>query len=261
MLAWGLGSGCRRARLARRRSSPRSGASEAVARRARRAARRSSTRARAPARRRRVLAAEIPLTLHARYSRQEIVAALGYGEGVKPKVTQGGILWVPRRERRVLRRPAQGRARLLADDDVPRLRDQPRALPLGVAVPPDAASSRRSSATSTTASGAPASCCSCGSARRSSSEPQPFHVPRPGRLRRPPRRAARRVHVAAARAHAGSAVRGRTKRRGGLTALRPRCLPRPEQSVRARQPVEVLGCPLARPSFVSPAKSHPRRNR
>jgi hypothetical protein len=30
------------------------------------------------------------------YSRQEVVAALGFAEGVKPKVTQGGILWVPR---------------------------------------------------------------------------------------------------------------------------------------------------------------------
>lgn len=52
--------------------------------------RQSSTRA-APS----VLPAEIPLVLHARYSRQEIVAALGFGEGVKPKVTQGGILWAP----------------------------------------------------------------------------------------------------------------------------------------------------------------------
>ena len=41
-----------------------------------------------------VLPAEVPLTLHARYSRAEIVAALGSGTGVKPKVTQGGILWV-----------------------------------------------------------------------------------------------------------------------------------------------------------------------
>jgi superfamily II DNA or RNA helicase/HKD family nuclease len=41
------------------------------------------------------LAPEVPLTLHARYSRLEVVAALGYDEGVKPKVTQGGILWVP----------------------------------------------------------------------------------------------------------------------------------------------------------------------
>jgi superfamily II DNA or RNA helicase/HKD family nuclease len=51
---------------------------------------RSRTRA-APS----VLPPEIPLTLHARYSRQEVVAALKFGEGVKPKVTQGGILWVP----------------------------------------------------------------------------------------------------------------------------------------------------------------------
>jgi superfamily II DNA or RNA helicase/HKD family nuclease len=42
-----------------------------------------------------VLPPEIPLTLHARYSRQEVIAALGFGEGVEPKVTQGGILWVP----------------------------------------------------------------------------------------------------------------------------------------------------------------------
>lgn len=51
---------------------------------------RSRTRA-APS----LLPPEIPLTLHARYSRQEVIAALGFGDGVKPKVTQGGILWVP----------------------------------------------------------------------------------------------------------------------------------------------------------------------
>lgn len=51
---------------------------------------RSRTRA-APS----VLPPEIPLTLHARYSRQEVIAALGFGGGPKPKVTQGGILWVP----------------------------------------------------------------------------------------------------------------------------------------------------------------------
>jgi len=38
---------------------------------------------------------EVPLTLHARYSRAEIVAALGNGTGIKPKVTQGGALWAP----------------------------------------------------------------------------------------------------------------------------------------------------------------------
>jgi hypothetical protein len=42
-----------------------------------------------------VLPPEIPLTLHARYSRQEVVAALQFRAGVEPKVTQGGILWVP----------------------------------------------------------------------------------------------------------------------------------------------------------------------
>ena len=41
---------------------------------------------------------EVPLTVHARYSRAEIVAALGSGAGVKPKVTQGGILWVEEAE-------------------------------------------------------------------------------------------------------------------------------------------------------------------
>lgn len=40
-------------------------------------------------------ASDIPLNVHARYSREEIVAALGFGDGVKPKVTQGGVLWVP----------------------------------------------------------------------------------------------------------------------------------------------------------------------
>ena len=44
------------------------------------------------------LPAEIPLTLHAQYSRAEIVAALGSGTDVKPKTTQGGILWVPEAE-------------------------------------------------------------------------------------------------------------------------------------------------------------------
>jgi superfamily II DNA or RNA helicase/HKD family nuclease len=38
---------------------------------------------------------EVPLTLHARYSRREVVAALGNGEGVKQKITQGGVLWAP----------------------------------------------------------------------------------------------------------------------------------------------------------------------
>lgn len=35
------------------------------------------------------------LAVHARYTRQEVIAALGHAAGPKPKVTQGGILWVP----------------------------------------------------------------------------------------------------------------------------------------------------------------------
>jgi len=49
-----------------------------------------------------LLAPEIPLTLHARYSRQEIIAALGYAGGPKRKATQGGILWVPQANSDVL---------------------------------------------------------------------------------------------------------------------------------------------------------------
>ena len=52
--------------------------------------RRSTTRARPS-----VLPPEIPLSLHARYSRAEIIGALGFAEGIKSTITQGGILWVP----------------------------------------------------------------------------------------------------------------------------------------------------------------------
>jgi superfamily II DNA or RNA helicase len=44
------------------------------------------------------LGPDIPLTLHGRYSRQEVIAALGFASGAKPKVTQGGVLWVPQAE-------------------------------------------------------------------------------------------------------------------------------------------------------------------
>lgn len=42
-----------------------------------------------------MLCAAIPLTLHARYTRNEILAALAHGRGTKPKVSREGILWVP----------------------------------------------------------------------------------------------------------------------------------------------------------------------
>jgi superfamily II DNA or RNA helicase len=40
-----------------------------------------------------VLSPEVPLTLHAQYTRNEIVAALAYGDGVAPPSTREGILW------------------------------------------------------------------------------------------------------------------------------------------------------------------------
>jgi superfamily II DNA or RNA helicase/HKD family nuclease len=41
---------------------------------------------------------EIPLVLHARYTRSEVVAALGLRSGVKPMSPQGGLIWVPQAE-------------------------------------------------------------------------------------------------------------------------------------------------------------------
>jgi hypothetical protein len=84
MLAWGLNS----------RSSGHESLPEYLAAVCREPAVRSELRSRTAAAAS-VLPPEIPLTIHARYSRQEIVAALGYASGLKPKTTQGGILWVP----------------------------------------------------------------------------------------------------------------------------------------------------------------------
>jgi hypothetical protein len=41
-----------------------------------------------------LLAPEIPLNLHARYSRPEVLAALAHGKGVKPTTSREGVLWV-----------------------------------------------------------------------------------------------------------------------------------------------------------------------
>src|ERR1700726_544059 len=90
------------------------------------------------------LPAEVPLTLHARYSRREVIAALGAASGVKPKITQGGILWLPSaRADALFVDLRQGRVRLLAIDDVSRLCDQPHALPLGVPSTADARAANR----------------------------------------------------------------------------------------------------------------------
>ncbi len=82
----------------------------------------------------------MPLTLHARYTRREVIAAAGHASGVKHKVTQGGVLWMPEIEADAffvdLRKAERDYS---PDDDVPRLRDQQDALSLGVAEPPDTA--------------------------------------------------------------------------------------------------------------------------
>ena len=93
MLAWGLGSGRFRRVVPRRASSTalwRSGPCAVSFSSCSTFSTHVATRAAPSACRPRSLS-----RLHARYSRAEVVAALGYGEGVKPKVTQGGILWVP----------------------------------------------------------------------------------------------------------------------------------------------------------------------
>jgi hypothetical protein len=38
---------------------------------------------------------DVPIALHGRYTRAELVAALGFADGVKPKVPQAGLVWVP----------------------------------------------------------------------------------------------------------------------------------------------------------------------
>ena len=67
---------------------------------------RSTTRARPL-----VMAPDVPLSLHARYSRAEILGALGFADGIKPTITQGGILWVPQAKPNSGRRHSPSSAR------------------------------------------------------------------------------------------------------------------------------------------------------
>ena len=113
---------------------------------------------------------DIPLSLHARYSRAEIVAALGFGTSVKPKVTQGGILWVPGVLSDVFFVDLHKAERDYSPTTM--YRDyaiSPRAVPLGVAITSEFLISRQCSATSNTAREGRASCSSFASARHSSS--------------------------------------------------------------------------------------------
>ena len=70
--------------------------------------------------------------LHARYTRLEILAAFGVGDGREAAaLADRRLLAKPAADRPVRLHPRQEHRRLLADDPLPRLRDQPRADPLG----------------------------------------------------------------------------------------------------------------------------------
>ena len=62
----------------------------------------------------------------------EILAAFGVGDGAKPPTWQTGVWWEPKSRTDLFAFTLDKSVRrLLADDPVPRLRDQPRADPLG----------------------------------------------------------------------------------------------------------------------------------
>ena len=99
-------------------------------------------------------AADVPLLSHAHYRREEILAALGWASMERKAHGHAtGVAWAAATaDRRAAGQPAQDRARLLPDDDVPRLRAQPGAVPLGVAERHDARVRGRAALRRTTAS-------------------------------------------------------------------------------------------------------------
>ena len=76
--------------------------------------------------------AEVPLRVHARYQREEILAALDFPR--KPNSFREGVFTPRPQRRRLLHHPEEVRGGLLPHHDVRRLPDQPRPVPLGVAV-------------------------------------------------------------------------------------------------------------------------------
>ena len=94
---------------------------------------------------------QIPLQIHGRYQREEVLAALDYASlKRKPNSFREGVLYVPEHRRgRVLRDAAEVGGGLLTDDALPRLPHQPDAVSLGIAVDHLAQPPRRDSATCT----------------------------------------------------------------------------------------------------------------
>ena len=167
-----------------------------------------------------LLPAEVPLTLHARYSRQEVIAALGFGDGVKPKVTQGGILWVPQAESDVFFVDLQKAERdyspttMYRDYAINRelfhWESQSRQTPRQPTV--RRYITHRAGGTNVLLFVRERKTFELGT--------QPFTFLGPVTLRRTSRRAPRSVHVGFARADAGAPVRSRSNGGGGLTTHR-----------------------------------------
>ena len=133
----------------------------------------------------------------------------------------------------------EGRARLLADHAVPRLRDLAELFHWE-SQSTQSAARRRSSGTSDTRSATTRSCCSSVSARLWRRERLAIRLPRAGAIRRVIGLAARLVHVGARHANAGGAVRDRSHRGRGI-------------AVRSAGSATACACSS------SPRRSRPRR--
>ena len=94
---------------------------------------------------------DVPLQVHARYTRIEILAAFGIGEGAKVAPWQTGVYWAKEARADLLAFTLDKTSgAVLPDDALPRLRDQPRPDPLGEPVGRPAPTARPAGATSTT---------------------------------------------------------------------------------------------------------------
>ncbi len=163
-------------------------------------------------------------------------AGLGVDEPQSPRARPGRGVGTRGRDRRATGEPAQDRARLLPQHDVPRLRDQPRAVRVGVAELHRSRLRNRSALPAPPGTGNP----------RRAVRPRRTHrrfrsstvpVPGNGRLRRASRGAADRDHLEAATTDACRDVPEREG--GGLLSL----LHHSEWQVSTRAP---RGCPLRR---------------
>ena len=152
----------------------------------------------------------VPLAVHARYTRDEALVALGDGSFEKPPTSREGVRWIEDISTDVffvtLRKTER---RVLAVDALPRLRDRPAAIPLGVAehderrqpdrppLPPPAPRRHECPAIRTREP----------DARKRGR--RPVHVPGTRDAGGPPWGAPNADHVALARAYAGVAAGGR----------------------------------------------------